>query len=284
MKEKIFVSTTFVKDGTPISEVLEICEKAKINNLELGSNHCWQINQRKTVCNFKSNNYLVHNYFPVPKNNFVVNIASNNNNIRKRSILHAKNCINFAKTINAKLYTLHFGFLADPVTSNISNKNYDFVFNEEDKNNVYYDKTFNNMINSLIEIIKYAKLKRVNIALETEGSAKKDYCFMSRAWEYEKLFKIFSKNELKLNLNLGHLFLEYSNKKDINKFLNIVKKRVVALEISHNDGKLDQHLPILNKAWYWNIINDKYFANCFKILEFRNTKIKDIHRCLSYFE
>ena len=107
---------------------------------------------------------------------------------------------------------------------------------------------------------------------------------MSRAWEYEKLFKIFSKNELKLNLNLGHLFLEYSNKKDINKFLNIVKKRVVALEISHNDGKLDQHLPILNKAWYWNIINDKYFANCFKILEFRNTKIKDIHRCLSYFE
>ena len=92
MKEKIFVSTTFVKDGTPISEVLEICEKAKINNLELGSNHCWQINQRKTVCNFKSNNYLVHNYFPVPKNNFVVNIASNNNNIRKRSNLHAKNC------------------------------------------------------------------------------------------------------------------------------------------------------------------------------------------------
>ncbi len=44
---KIFVSTTFAKNDSKISEVLLTCKKANISNIELGSNHCYEKNYKK---------------------------------------------------------------------------------------------------------------------------------------------------------------------------------------------------------------------------------------------
>ena len=48
------------------------------------------------------------------------------------------------------------------------------------------------------------------------------------------------------------------------------------MEISHNYGKKDDHLPIKKNSWYWKIVTDPKFKNIPKILEFRNTNIKKI--------
>ena len=108
---------------------------------------------------------------------------------------------------------------------------------------------------------------------------------MQTPQEYKKLFKYFSPQDLGINLNIGHLNLAARGFKfSKNNFVNLLKPYVVALELSHNNGIEDQHLPLKKNKWYWKIINDPYFSNVYKILEFRNTDIKKIKRVISFFK
>ena len=47
--KNIFVSTTFAKDDSKISDILSMCKSANISNIELGSNHAYEKNFVKIV-------------------------------------------------------------------------------------------------------------------------------------------------------------------------------------------------------------------------------------------
>ncbi len=97
--KNIFVSTTFAKDDSKISDILLMCKRANISNIELGSNHVYEKNFEKIVKQYDFR-FIVHNYFPIPKKSFVVNIASSNEHIRNLSIKHIKKAILFCKDTN----------------------------------------------------------------------------------------------------------------------------------------------------------------------------------------
>lgn len=277
--KNVYISTTFYKDNSKIKDVLHFCKKHKIDNLELGSNHCYSKNVL-TICKKYKFRYLVHNYFPIPKKSFVVNIASLDERIRIQSLSHIKKCIRFTKSLKSDLYTFHPGFMDDPKSSNISKKNYDFLWERNKKNN--YDRVFRKMIKSLKEIVVYANKNKVKIAIETEGSLKKkNMLIMQRPAEYKKLFNYFKPHELGINLNIGHLNLA-SNAFGFSKknFIKLLKNYIVAIEISHNNGLEDQHLPIKENQWYLKILKNIYLKNTLKILEFRNTNIKSIKKSI----
>ena len=283
ISKNILVSTTFAKDNSKISDVLLSCKKSKISKVELGSNHIYEKNFKKIIKKYKFD-FLVHNYFPIPKKNFVVNIASFNPSIRNLSIQHVKKAIRFCKETNSKLYTFHPGFVGDPLKAGKSKKNYDFIW-KKNKVKKNYNVAFKNMISSLKKIVQFAKKNKIKIAIETEGSfRKKNLCLMQRPEEYRKLFYFFSPAELGISLNIGHLNLasrafNFSRKK----FVDRIKKYIVALELSHNNRLDDQHLPLKKNAWYWKIINDPSFVKAYKILEFRNTGIKRIKKVINFF-
>jgi len=282
-KKNIFVSTTFAKDNSKISEALLICKKANISNIELGSNHIYENNFKKIIKQYNFR-FIVHNYFPIPRKSFVVNIASSNKHIRNLSLRHIRKAINFCRETNSRLYSFHPGFIVDPITASKSKKNYDFIWKNKNSNQ-NYNLAFKNMLSSLKKIVNFAKKKKVNIAIETEGSyRKKNFLLLQRPAEYKKLFKFFSPNDLGINLNIGHLNLAsraFNFSKE--KFVKMLKPYIVALELSHNNGFEDQHLPLQKGKWYWSIINDPYFAEAYKILEFRNTNIKKITKVINLF-
>ena len=271
-----FVSTTFIKDNLSIKNAINQLYKNSIFNIELGSNHSYEKNY-SYLKKFKVN-FCVHNYFPTPKKSIVINIASQNKTIREKSLKHVKKAILFSKKINAQLYTFHPGFLTDPDGSNISNKNYDFLWNKKRLLTSSYNKSWKLMIHSIKKIARYAKEKNIKIAIETEGSINsKNHLLMQRPAEYKKFFRIFKKKDIGINLNIGHLNLaSIAFNFDKIKFIKNISNRIVAMELSHNHGKNDDHLPIKKNAWYWKIIKNKKFKNIPKILEFRNTSIKKI--------
>ena len=281
--KNIFVSTTFAEDDSKISDILKACKRGNISNLELGSNHVYEKKFQKIVKQYDFR-FLVHNYFPIPKKAFVVNIASLNRGIRNLSLKHIKRAINFCKNINSKLYTFHPGFISDPIEANRSKKNYDFLWGNDALNN-NYRLAFNQMIFSLKKIAKFAKKKKIKIAIETQGAfKKKNFLLMQRPEEYQKLFKFFAPSELGISLNIGHLnlaskFFDFSKLK----FVEKLKPYIVAFELSHNNGIKDQHLPLKKNQWYWKIINDPDFLEMYKILEFRNTSIEKIKRVIKFF-
>ena len=159
----IYISTTFTKDNSSIKKSLNKLKKFKINNVELGSNHKYEKNYNFIKRN--EFNYLVHNYFPVPKKNIIINIASQKKEIRQESINQIKKSINFSKKINAKLYTFHPGFLTDPDGTNQSDKNYDFLWRKDLSNNKNYKHAWKNMTASIKKIIIFAKKKGVKISI-----------------------------------------------------------------------------------------------------------------------
>ena len=78
-----FVSTTFIKDNLPIKNAVDKLYKKSIFNIELGSNHSYQ--KDYSYLKKYNVNYCVHNYFPIPKDNLIINIASQNKSIRERA-------------------------------------------------------------------------------------------------------------------------------------------------------------------------------------------------------
>ena len=93
----------------------------------------------------------------------------------------------------------------------------------------------------------------------------------------EKLMAKYCPDDIGFNLNIGHLNLAAKafqfNRSD---FVDLVQDYIVAMELSHNDGVEDQHLPLNPNGWYWDTIHDPRFKSVYKILEFRNTSILEI--------
>ena len=269
----LFVSTTYYRDNVPVSEVLNQLKTNDINNVEIGSNHCWEPNY--DYLNRYKFNFLIHNYFPVPKKNIVINIASCNKNIRSESINHIKHSIEFASRIGAKLYTFHPGFVDDPISQNISASNYDFIWQKNKSVNNNISNIYQKMYESIKIICDFASKIGLKIAIETQGSYyQNDYLLMTKTQEYEDFINHFSQNEIGINVNIGHLNLSAKkNNFKISNFISKIDSHIVAFELSHNNGKKDEHVPMQENAWYWKILALKKFSKIPKILEFRNVSI-----------
>jgi hypothetical protein len=102
---------------------------------------------------------------------------------------------------------------------------------------------------------------------------------MQQPFEYEEFKGKYHASDIGINLNIGHLNLA-ANAFDFNRseFVDLIQNYIVAMELSHNDGVEDQHLPLQLDGWYWDAIMDPRFENVPKILEFRNTSIEDIQK------
>ena len=274
----VSVSTTFVADDTPLQEALKQCQNVGIKSVEIGSNHCYE--EHYDYLHDYNFQYLVHNYFPIPQISFVLNIASIDEQIRTLSLQHVKKALDLCEKTDAKLYTFHPGFLTDPKGSNQSNINYDFQWEQNQLSHADHDKAKDLMYQALDEIVKYAASKEINISIETEGSVKKkNHLLMQQPHEFEEFMTKYKVSDIGINLNIGHLNLAANAFEfDRHAFVDLVKDHIVAMELSHNDGVEDQHLPLRQGEWYWDIINDRRFEDAFKILEFRNTQIAEIAR------
>ena len=277
MIKNLYISTTFIKNGNSVRKAIKLLNQNNIFNIEIGSNHKYEKNLNFFNKYQKKNNFLLHNYFPVPKKGLVINIASNNELIRQQSIKHIFKSINFAKKYKCKIYTFHPGFIGDPKENLYSkNRNYDFIWEKNLEND--YNEAWLNFIKSLKQIVKYAKKKKVKICLESEGSIdKKNFLLLQKPSEFARLFKIFKKGDLFINLNFGHLNLaSKAFKFDREKFIYNYSKYIIAFELSHNYRKKDDHLTLKKTGWYCKIISDKKFSKIFKILEYRNCSINQI--------
>ena len=265
-----YISTTFLPDKSNILDYLETFKINNITNIELGSNHIFD--EKIFEYDFSEFDILVHNHFPPSVDGLLVNIASNDEQIRTKSIRHIYNSILFSKKNNSKLYTFHPGFNEDPISVNKNLKNYDFIWKSKkiENNNEYI------FFKSLEKIISFAKKNNQKIALETEGSINhSDKLLMQNLVDINNFKKNFSSEDIKINLNIGHLNLAQKKFKfSYDDFFNELRDYIVAFEISHNYGLNDDHLPVIEHEWYWELINNS--NNFLKILEYRNLTFDQI--------
>lgn len=111
----IYVSSSCVKAQT-IAEAVEKLVKGGFKNIELSGGTQYYSDFEKDLLELKikySLNYLCHNYFPPPKDEFVLNLASLNNDIFQKTLSHLEKLIRLSSRLGAKKLGFHAGFFLD---------------------------------------------------------------------------------------------------------------------------------------------------------------------------
>jgi len=271
---QLFLSTTFFgTTATDVEKVLRLLDGLSIDGVEIGSTHIHRLDIEDIVCSQWNKRIVTHNFFPPTEDqDFVMNIASENSEIRTLSVNHAAYCIKVASDIGAEVYTIHPGFMADADLCRKNSKTYDFNFGLK---RVGREIAFNSMLESISELISIASQYNIKLAIETEGSlTEPNVLLMETIDEYDQLFSKFPEG-IYLNLNLAHArFAADEHGYRVDEFIRRYYEYICLVEISHNNGEVDQHQPLVGNSYvfdYLSLLPDVPY-----ILEFRNSSIEQI--------
>jgi len=111
----IYISTSCLRNDR-ISETIETLVEHGFQNIELSGGSRYYPGLKKDLRKLQEKydlNFLLHNYFPPPSRDFVLNLASLNQEIAKRSMDLALEAIDLARYLNSPRYGLHAGFYID---------------------------------------------------------------------------------------------------------------------------------------------------------------------------
>ncbi len=258
----IYISSSCVKHKKIKDSVQELVDNG-FKNIELSGGTEYYDNLEKDLLELKNKynlNYICHNYFPPPKEHFVLNLASLNDEVYSKTINHLKASIVLSKKLGALKFGFHAGFFIDIKVDEIGKKiSKENLFDKDisiqrfcDGFKILQDFTAN--LNLYIEN---------NVFSSTNASTyNNENIFMLTNYdEYKDLKKMINFNLL---LDIAHLKVS-NNTQNLDfeiQFSNMVKESD-CIHISDNDSLHD-----LNNAL------DKD-SNIIKLLKKENLKDKD---------
>lgn len=261
----VYVSTTCLVNSGNVFEALNDYAELGLKNVELGVSR--QQTDDLPVNKFRQYGfaYIVHHYFPPPRQPFIINLASQDAAVLARSREQVIKSLDFCQSLGIRLFSFHGGFRVDP----------DNGLNFSWQDAVPHEIAFNTFIESVSEINHYAQERGVRLAVENNVLARHNLvdgqnkiCLFCEAEDFTRLWERIPSANMGILLDLGHLkvtshWLGF----DRYEFINRVKDRVFALHVHDNDGEVDNHRPLDATSWCLEIIARKQFRNLPLVLE-----------------
>lgn len=275
---KIYISTGLNKTNLT-SKFLNKLRQNKIKNIELSSGP-YENNIFKKLKKVRNTNLLLHNYFPVPKKPFIINLASTNQKIFNKSLKHLKKAILYSSKLKLKYFSFHAGFLVDPKVEDFGKTLPKQIINERNK----VLKLFIKRLNTLS---KFAKKKDVMILVENNVLTKKNLIrfdknpFLMTKLEECKKIMINTDENVRLLVDVAHLKVTSKTLNfDPKKYLKKLDKWIEAYHLSDNNGIADENKNLTSKSWFWKHLNNsaKYCT-----LELRDLSINNIHSQINLY-
>ena len=164
----IYLSTGGFQNLAPQSVIQKFNEHG-IKSIELSGGK--YVAEKKIIKFLKKRNdlsYSLHNYFPVPKKKFVINLASVEKAIFRKTFSNIKKSINISSKLNSKYFSFHGGFLFNPNIKDLGKK-----FTKVQLQN--RKKSINLFLNRVNLLAKEAKKKNVKILIENNVITKENY-------------------------------------------------------------------------------------------------------------
>lgn len=195
-------------------------------------------------------NIALHNYFPVPKEEFVFNLASLDECIIEKSLEHAKKAIKLTAKYGGNFYSLHAGYLLDPQVSELGKKITKKRLNERSDGL----KQFIKHVNKLAD---FSREYGITILIENNVVSDANFesfgcnpLLMTEPEETKAIFSLVPDN-VKLLIDVAHLkvsakTLNFDAVEYLKTFQNITK----AYHISDNDGLEDSNQPFTIDSWF----------------------------------
>tara|TARA_B100000989_G_C19504266_1_gene455720 strand:- start:252 stop:1124 length:873 start_codon:yes stop_codon:yes gene_type:complete len=245
----IFVSTGGFANSDAATTVKKLSETG-INSFELSGGK-YKEHLYEELREMRESFFLqVHNYFPPPKEPFVLNLASLDNDNAVKSIKHVKKAIEWANDIGQSIYSFHSGFLLDPKVSELGKKvQTRELFDRHDSLSYFIER--------VNDLDKFAKNHGVKLLIENNVLSANNYerfssdpFLMTNSEECIKVMKSTSDN-VELLIDVAHLKVS-SNSLGFNpvKFLKDCENWIRAYHLSDNDGATDSNDPISKRSWF----------------------------------
>jgi len=215
-----------------------------------------------------------HGYFPPPKKDFVINLASCNNEIYERSINHYLKCIDMMKSIECNVLSIHAGFFVEIQTEEIGR-----TFSELTFYDTYY--AIERFCKAYEKIRRECKKNGINLYLENNVLTSSNYEVFGRndllmLTNYRSFDELRKRLDFELLLDLGHLYVSCKTLGlDFEKECQMFSPYVKWLHISSNNGVVDEHKPLSECDLIVNTYKNVFSHNINITLE-TNGNINDI--------
>lgn len=202
------------------------------------------------LSNFKNKRFQFHNYFPVPKQDIVLNLSSESEEIQNESIQAYKNAIDLSCEHGLEYFSLHAGFLIDPKPNELGKI-------KNNSNLIPYKIGLENFAKNINSIASYASDKGVQILVENNVTSKTTLrrfgCSPLLFTDLETSKDILSILPEKVGIlcDLAHLKVS-SNVLGfkIHDVMDIISNITYGVHLSQNDQFEDTNKTIIGHTWF----------------------------------
>lgn len=284
MRNNIYLSTSSFKNVS-LKGILDLCLEHDIHNIELSFVEYSDENQ-SVVREYRDNHqmkFLVHNYYPRPKEDFVLNLASNDQAVLGLSINHCKQAIDLSKELGAPFYSVHAGFAFHAQANDLGKPQVSLP-------RIPYAQAYDNFLKSVQELCGYAREKGIKLLIENNVIAsfnlvngKNEILLLVDDEEALKFYDQVQSDNLAFLIDLAHLKVSSAALKfDKYQYLERLKSLSPCCHLSDNDGSADQGLTFNEDVWFADFVKenkDKTF-----VLEFKKGDIEQYKQCCQSLE
>ncbi len=258
----IYVSTACLSEKN-LKQNLKLFNKLNVKNIELTGNILYEKNYKKILQNYKFKhkfNFLIHNYFPIPKKPFMLNLGTENSYLNKKSVDNCLKSIEICNELKLKKFSVHAPFLVNFKTSEAGKKIKERKISSKSKILKIFKKNFN----LLKKYVDYdLKLYVENNVLSKENFLnfnKQNPLMLTSFKDYDDMRQEVNFMPL---LDTGHLKVSCKTLKlDFTKEFKNFAKYTDFIQVSDNNSLSDQNKKI------------KYGSLIYKLLKtLKNKKI-----------
>lgn len=265
--------------GKPVEEFVNACIQHNFIP-EFSSGMPFRDDMESVFLNAKTKKKYAHNYFPAPEVPFVLNLASANKEIRKKSIAQCIKGMQLSEKAGAPFFSAHAGFCIDPNPNELGQQ-------LSRAKSIDKNMHWNIFIDSIHEVLKESKATGLGFLIENNVLAKMNVyedgtnpllCVESN--ECKKMISDVNDKRIGLLLDTAHAkvsakTLGFDKVNFFNELIDVTQ----CIHHSDNEGEFDNNLSITVDYWFLALM--KNYSSILHVLEVKKISVPEIHTQLA---
>lgn len=277
----IFASTACLPNTEPLESRVALYRSHGLQAIELGARVAVHKDSLTQVANTDCS-FLIHNYFPPPVKPFVLNLASNDQTVRERSLFLISEALTLSKRLGAPFYSVHAGFITDPI--GFGTTSFIFPMPESPDEGRYALERFIEALKIVLE-----KANRLGLRILVENNVctpeLRGKLLLQTADEFAELFGAISDPHLGILLDTGHLNVT-AHTLDFDRlaFIEQVAPYTRAFHVHDNDGSADTHQPIQPDSWALHVLSRPELASLPIVVEAKFDGVNELRQHVDWLK
>lgn len=275
-----------------VADAIRWCHEITPYRVEISAPHRHQSLEylEGTLGEFKESGYslTLHNYFPAPKESFVLNMAAADEPSKTRSTALVRGALRLAVAAGAPLYGIHAGYLARADAQANGMFRFDDVMSP-------YAEALDRAVVFVNEIAPEFEAQGVRLLVENLFPSPKKRHSLFCSIDEVREFMDQVPDSVGLLLDLGHLnvssrILEFDRDTFIDDYLGTFAGRLVEVHISENEGQKDEHLPVKPGSWQLDAVRRVHQTGTtcstprIYCIEARNASVEELRKSVALID